>query len=159
VTSGGLVPEDSRQTFSRVQFVGFAQIFCRIPQLGFPRWGSKMKMTVRPLQDSKGLMRLKHRCLNSQVVDSTRHFQFGTRGSEVQILSPRPIFSITYKSWTRPSFLVPGRLLAEMRVILAVVRNRHIQDRTIYLARPTRRTRSSKRGSERNGSRRGSTLR
>src|ERR1035438_3310543 len=45
-------------------------------------------------------MRLKHHDCDSQVVDSTRHCQFGTRGSEVQILSPRPLKSITYISIT-----------------------------------------------------------
>ena len=40
-------------------------------------------------------MRLKHRNFDSQAIDSTRHFQFGTRGSEVRILSPRPLESTT----------------------------------------------------------------
>ena len=36
-------------------------------------------------------MRLKHHKDDSQVIDSNRHCQFGTRGSEVRILSPRPL--------------------------------------------------------------------
>jgi hypothetical protein len=36
-------------------------------------------------------MRLKHHNHDSQVVDSKRHCQFGTRGSEVRILSPNPL--------------------------------------------------------------------
>src|SRR5207245_2709655 len=39
--------------------------------------------------------RLKHRCCALIRKQLSHFFVFGTRGSEVQILSPRPLFSIT----------------------------------------------------------------
>jgi hypothetical protein len=41
-------------------------------------------------------MRLKHHDCDSYVADSNRHYQFGTRGSEVRILSySEPIYWVT----------------------------------------------------------------
>jgi hypothetical protein len=42
---------------------------------------------------------------NELVVDST---EFGTRGSEVQILSPRPIFSSGHREFSRAFFRATG---------------------------------------------------
>ena len=58
---------------------------------GFPRWGSQFEKTQSHLQESEGLPRLKHHSCELQVVEFNRHRQFGTRGLEVQILSPRPL--------------------------------------------------------------------
>jgi hypothetical protein len=48
-----------------------------------------------------------------QQISTNAENWFGTGGAEVQILSPRPMFSMVYKQRTRPSGISPGALVPE----------------------------------------------
>ena|SRR6185437_2062927 len=70
--------------------------------LGFPLRGSQSLLNESPEQKWKLLTRLKHLHKTSKFVTLLNVGDFGTRGSEVQILSPRPFIFNQIRAFQSP---------------------------------------------------------